>query len=180
MKKFNYFLFVLYLFSIAIVSCDKDDVDVDPFVATQADLDAATTKILEVTGDEFQDFPHNGTTDPGDSTFRIIYANRSSLTGDLPKGTIVTKRTYQATPDGMKGDKLFVTFAMIKREAGFDPDNANWEYVMMPNDGSNDYTMHPNGALPDISSAMRGADVGQCRTCHSGAAAGDFLFVNDK
>lgn len=180
MKKLNYFLAVLYVLSIAFVSCEKDDVDVDTFVATQADLDAATTKILEVTGDEVQDFPHNGTQNPGDSTYRIIYANRSSLTGDLPKGTIVTKSTYQATPDGMKGDKLFVTFAMIKREAGFDSDNANWEYVMMPNDGSNDYSVHPNGTLPDIGSAMRGANVGQCKGCHSGAAEGDFLFVNDK
>ena len=51
---------------------------------------------------------------------------------------------------------------------------------MMPNDGSNDFSMHPNGALPDIDSPMRGADVGQCKSCHSGAAGGDFLFVNDK
>lgn len=179
MKKLNYLMLAVYLFSIAVVSCDEDDGD-DPFIATQDDLDAAITKIREVTGDEFQDFPHNGTQDPGDSTYRIIYANRSSLTGDLPKGTIVTKRTYQADPDGMKTDKLYVTFAMIKRESDYDPDNANWEYVMMPYDANNDYSMHPNGILPAIDSPMRGADLGQCRSCHAGAAGDDFLFVNDK
>jgi hypothetical protein len=57
--------------------------------------------------------------------------------------------------DGSKG-MLQVTFAMIKREEGYYPLGGDFEYVMMPNDGSNDYEVNPNGMLPADGSEMRG------------------------
>ncbi len=76
--------------------------------------------------------------------------------------------------DGSKG-ALQVTFAMIKREPGYFIDGGDWEYVMMPNDGSNDYDMHPNGMLPDEGSDMRG-QMANCASCHAKAGA-SYSFV---
>ena len=181
MKTHKLFLYAMILaaFGLGFAGCSDEDDEDDPFIATQADLDAAMTKILEVNGDEFQDFAHNGTDASSDSTYRVIYANTSGLSGNIPKGTIVAKHTYSATPDGQKGDKLFVTFAMIKREAGYNPDSDDWEFAQMPNDGSHNYSANPHGTLPSTDSPMRGK-LGGCISCHNKAAGGDMLFVNDK
>ena len=75
----------------------------------------------------------------------------------------------------MKTDTLLVSFAMVKREAGFDPTNQDWEYFMIGFDENNDYSVHPFGTLEG---ANRGKLQG-CIDCHTKAGGGDFLWVND-
>ena len=77
--------------------------------------------------------------------------------------------------DGLKTDKLHVSFAMVKREEGYDPANQNREYLMLPFDESIGYSIHPFGMLE---SANRGKLQG-CIDCHTKSGGGDFLFVND-
>ena len=77
--------------------------------------------------------------------------------------------------EGLKTDKLLVSFAMVKREAGYDPGNNDWEYLMIGFDEENDYSTHPFGMLDK---ANRGKLQG-CIDCHAKAGGGDFLWVND-
>jgi mono/diheme cytochrome c family protein len=182
MKTHRLFLYAMILaaFGLGFAGCSDDDDDEDnPFVATQADLDKATIAVENFSGGNFAHGGPNGFT--GDSTVREVYASTSDLSGEVSKGTIVTKHTFKADANGNKTDQLLVTFAMIKREAGYDTDAQNWEYVVMPYDAGTDYSTHPNGTLPGTDSPSRGADVnnGGCKGCHSAAGGGDYRYVND-
>lgn len=174
MKK-NQKLFGLPIVMLALVfsSCSKDD-DPVQFIISQADLDAVSVLIGDYTGGEGAHGGPDGIS--ADSTVRVVYAI-SDLKGAVSGGTIVTKNTFHRGLDGNASDKLYVSFAMVKREAGYYPDGGDWEYSVMPNDGSTDYTAHPNGMLPAAETAMRGK-LTDCASCHSGAGGGDFLFVN--
>lgn len=174
----------LAFFSFAIVSCDDDDDDDNnnsnntPFIASQADLNAATNVFeLNITGKPYGDatVAHNGSTLPPDSTFRDVYSNLANKTDAISKGTIITKHTFLTNPDGSKGD-LAVTFAMIKREAGYYTDGGDWEYVMMPFDANVDYTTMKNGMLPDQSATTMRGQLNMCASCHA-SGGNDYLFV---
>lgn len=176
----NVRLIAAFVISAALVSllssCNKDDDDPVKIEITQEQLDAAVMELkIGQTGD---DFPHGGPVSTGDSTFRDMYGSTKDLSGEITPGTIVAKRTY-GFEDGGRSDQLYVTFAMVKREAGFDSENKDWEYIMMPYDASTDYSKHPNGILPAVGADNRGANVGQCKICHSSAPGGDYLYVND-
>jgi|GEM_PF-855904 hypothetical protein len=182
--KNKFFISLLAVFLIAgVTSCSNDDdddtVEQEPFTATQSDLNAATTEIdIGVTGTPYGEdvtVAHNGQPISPDSTIRDIYATLGSISDDIDVGTVFSKHTYIKNEDGSKGP-LAVTFAMIKHEAGDNPDGGDWEYVVMPNDGSNDYDENPNGKLPPESAEdMRGA-LANCMSCHS-AGGDDYLFV---
>ncbi len=168
-------LFFLIFGAALIISCSDDDDDaVEPFKATQGDLDLVANFIGDFTGGNMAHGGPDGTSP--DSTVREVFASRS-LSGDIPVGTIVTKNTYKRGADGKKTDKLYVSFAMIKREAGYDSDNGNWEYVKIAYDESVDYKTHPYGKLP--SEGENRGKLSSCIGCHSGASGGDYLFVND-
>ena len=107
-----------------------------------------------------------------DSTYRDIYAN-IGMEEAVDVGSVFTKSTYMKNADGSKG-ALQVTFAMIKREPGYYAEGGNFEYVMMPNDGTNDYEVNPNGMLPADGSEMRGM-LANCASCH--AKTSEYLFV---
>ncbi len=185
MRKLNVYLlgFILF-FSIAGCENDEDeDVNVDePFEATQADLDASTTPVdLGVSGTPYgQDVSvaHNGKPISPDSTIRDMFTTMDDISNKIEKGTVVTKHTYMKNPDGSKG-KLAVTFAMIKREADYYPEGGDWEYVVMPNDGSTNYEEHPNGTLPPESATGQRGQLANCASCHSSAGGGNYLFVKN-
>ena len=184
MKKFSiYFLSLMFLFSI--VSCENDDDDnnvEEPYEATQADLDASTTPVdIGVSGTPYGEdvtVAHNGQPISPDSTIRDIYTSLDDISNDIEVGSVVTKRTYLKNPDGTKGN-LAVTFAMIKRETDYYPEGGDWEYVVMPNDGSTDYGAHPNGILPPDSATGQRGQLANCASCHTSAGGGNFLFTKD-
>ncbi len=175
MKKNNLKLIVTVAFfsAILVTGCTKDEVE--PTVAvTQANLDAASNFIKSATGG----FAHGGPAGISpDSTIREIFSDLSGVNGNIPIGSIVTKKTFKKGADGNKTNTLFVTFAMVKREAGYDPANQDWEYIMMPYDNSVDYGAHPFGILP-VEGEMRGK-LNSCIGCHASAGGGDYLFAND-
>ncbi|MCF8309352.1 MAG: cytochrome P460 family protein [Bacteroidales bacterium] len=182
MKKWKIYFLGLLLVGFA-TSCENDDngdnnVE-EPYEATQADLDGSTNPVdLGVTGTPYGEdvtVAHNGQPISPDSTIRDIYTGLGDVSDEIQKGTVFTKHTFMKNPDGTKGE-LAVTFAMIKREADYYPEGGDWEYVVMPNDGSTDYDEHPNGVLPDAESDSRGR-LANCASCHASADGNNFLFT---
>jgi hypothetical protein len=168
------------LAGVFFYQCESDDeVEEDEKVElTQEKLNKATSHLEDFTGQDFDaSIPHGGPDGISiDSTIRAVYGNVDQVGSSIDKGTLITKRTYKKNPDGTKG-QLFVTFAMFKRESGYDSENADWEYVKMPADESIDYDEHPNGLLSH-ESVERGKLDG-CISCHGAASGNDYLFVND-
>lgn len=176
MKKLK--IFATFILSVAFIaffsSCSNNDDEEEQQVVeiTQAQLDAANKAIeLNLTGGGFE---HGGAVSGGDNTYRDIFGSVANVPASIVPGTVITKKTWKATA-GLKTDTLLVSFAMVKREAGFDPANQDWEYFMIPFDENNDYNVHPFGMLDN---ANRGKLQG-CIDCHTKAGSGDFLFVND-
>ena len=163
-----------FLALVALSACTHDNTqDMLEIPVTQSDLDKAINHIKDATGGTFAHGGPDGLT--GDSTIRMVYASAVDISS-LPVGTIITKRTYQVDKDGHKADKLYATFALIKQGAGYNPSGGDLEYVMMPNDGTTDYTTHPNGTLPDAGDTR--GKLSSCMGCHSAAGGGDFVFSN--
>jgi hypothetical protein len=154
--------------------------EVPAFAATQADLNAATyEEDLNITGKEYGEasIPHGGNSGDPDSTYRDAYSNTREMEA-IRVGSVLTKRTYVKNADGSRGP-LLVTFAMIKREAGYWEDGGDWEYVVMPNDGSNNYDENPNGSLPDASMTESRGQIQMCASCHMTAPGNDYSFVRN-
>jgi len=65
---------------------------------------------------------------------------------------------------------------MYRREAGYDPDNANWFWAKYNPDG----TLQANPQGMELAGRVaKGADTG-CIACHQTAPGGDFLFTHDR
>ena len=175
---------VVSVFFLFVTSCNNNSDDPDPsYTLTQTDLNKSTSAVdLDVTGREYGDgvsIPHNGQPVPPENTYRDIYKKNSKKSTDaFGLGTVYTKRTYLKNEDGSKGD-LLVTFAMVKRESGYFSDGGDWEYIMMPNDGSNDYGTNPNGTLPPTSATDMRGQLANCASCHA-QAGNDFLFAESE
>jgi len=167
---------VLLLF---ISACKNNTEEPNPsFSLTQADLNKST-KIQDenVTGTKYGvdvSFAHDGTTSGPDETYRDIFSSIASG-GSIATGTVFTKRTYMKNADGSRGP-LLVTFAMAKRESGYYPNGGDWEYVIMPNDGSNDYNTNPNGALPPTTATSVRGQLDACASCHTYASSSNYIF----
>ncbi|WP_066633565.1 hypothetical protein [Labilibacter marinus] len=179
MKVNNVFKTMAMLLAVTLfVSCsdddDKKDEGPDEIMITQAQLNAATNMLATETGGTFAHGGPDGTT--GSETVRKIYSSVTDLDGTIAPGTIVTKKTYALDGEGNMGN-LYVSFAMVKREPGYDTANKDWEYMKIGFDADNDYDANPFGMLPAEGSADRGKLAG-CIGCHTGAGGGDFLFVN--
>lgn len=160
--------------SFALTNCGSDH-ETEQLNLTQADLDAVSNFIKTATGGSFS---HGGPVGlPPDSTLREVYSTLTSLSGTIDPGTIIAKKSYKIFPDGTRTDTLYVVFAMFKREAGYDTDHKNWEYVMMPYDESVDYETHPYGLLPGTGDNRGKIDF--CIGCHGLAEGDDFLYSND-
>jgi len=100
---------------------------------------------------------------------RRIYTNASDLSrdGEYPEGTLVVKETFthDAAGDFAWPDAMGI-LAMAKREAGFDAEHGDWEYLVLDTDNLD---VLDSGAL------------GTCIGCHSAAdgdAGSDYLFAH--
>lgn len=178
-KLLNITLLICAVLLLFATSC-KNESDPEPmYNMTQADLNKSTqVEDTDVTGTKYGadvSIPHGGQNLTSDDTYRDIYSSVGP-NGEITMGTIFTKRTYIKNADGSKGD-LLVTFAMAKRESGYYTSGGDWEYVMMPNDGSNDYTANPNGTLPAESATEMRGQLANCASCHAKASASDYIFV---
>lgn len=105
----------------------------------------------------------------------------SKATVDGHTGTVVVKRNYG--PAGVEVDEVInnpkghlgAVTVMYRREAGYDPDNADWYWAKYLPDGTLD--KNPKG-MQLAGRVAKGADVG-CIACHSGADGDDYLFVTN-
>lgn len=57
---------------------------------------------------------------------RPVFTSDEEL--QIPQGTIIVKDTYYLNEDGTRGKRWNIT-VMRKREAGYDPEYNDWEYV---------------------------------------------------
>jgi hypothetical protein len=84
-------------------------------------------------------------------------AIRSGPTGTMPVGSVVVKEKWW----NEWASQPSAYAAMVKREAGYDPDNGDWEYVYVQLDGER--------------RVQRGR-INNCIVCHQGAASRDYLY----
>ena len=80
------------------------------------------------------------------------------------QGTVFLKENYQAN-QGKPGEPSSLTL-MIKRQAGFDHQGGDWEYLQ--SDVNGDIIMQGNSQDPQIKSA--------CADCHMNMAERDYIF----
>ena len=151
------------LFACLSTGSDPNPTTVDDFsdYVSWSKVNATT-----VTGDRRGDL---GMAHGGQKGFREIYVNAagkavSAGQADLPypMGTILVKETYKRS-GGQKGDLRGLT-VMIKREAGYDADNDNWEYL-------------------NVSKSLKIKSQGRinlCIKCHSIAFMDDYVFTSNR
>ena len=118
-----------------------------------------------ITGDETGML--GSTVHGGETGFRNVFVNSigepvSTGAADLPYpvGTIVVKETFRPA-DGQPGRLAGVT-VMVKRDAGYDPDHGDWEYL-------------------NLSAGLRIRSAGAlraCYECHIAATASDYIFTD--
>ena len=89
---------------------------------------------------------------------REVFEGRADL--PFPEGSIVVKDTFYLTDEGGIGERWNIT-VMKKREAGYDPDNGDWEYATA-------------GPRKDI--RVRGR-WNLCIDCHLDALSTDYVFT---
>lgn len=161
----------------ANAECEDDSCE---YELSQEALNGATGLASSLTGPQHgMDFAHNGTMDPATTTIRDIFTNDGSVPASdaISPGFVITKHTFAADSLGAKGD-LLVTFAMVKREAGFWEEANDWEYFSFPNnDPEVDFTANPNGVLANA--GVSGVGHTNCWGCHNAAQGNDQLFSND-
>lgn len=78
--------------------------------------------------------------------------------GPLPVGAVVVKEKRW---DHAAAGKPAEYAAMVKREAGYDPDHGDWEYLYV---------------APDRDPRVTRGRVASCIECHRAAPAGDYLY----
>ncbi len=117
-----------------------------------------------ITGDVFGVL---GPAHAGAEGFREVYINKTGKkvsTGredfPYPMGTIIVKESY-TNEDGKKGELTGLT-VMIKRGGLYDPDNGNWEYMMVTPENE----------------VMAQGRVEMCIGCHAEATETDWVFNN--
>ena len=80
--------------------------------------------------------------------------------GTLPEGAVVVKEKHKI--NDLNGKSTFDAYAfMIKRKAGYDPANGDWEYAFV--------TLQPKRTV------TRGR-LAECSKCHAKASEHDYLF----
>jgi hypothetical protein len=108
-----------------------------------------------------------GSAHEGSAGFREVYVNATgeAVSGGAslpyPVGSVIVKESFK-NAGGSKGDLSSVTI-MAKREAGYDPDNGDWEYLMLN---------------PRMKVQAQGRLSG-CISCHL-AADSDFVFTDNR
>ncbi|MEW6735764.1 MAG: cytochrome P460 family protein, partial [Acidobacteriota bacterium] len=77
----------------------------------------------------------------------------------FPQGSIIIKEKLAASND-VSPELLTI---MIKRNKGFNPENGDWEYLVVNGEGT---TIQARGKLAN------------CQTCHQGQQDSDYIFRN--
>lgn len=148
--------------------CDEEN------IKYSQDLWSVLTNTKLVGASARQDAPYKGQAPHG----AVLETITSEATVNGHKGTVVVKRNYGGegvSVDAVKKDPakyLKAVTVMFKREAGYDPDNANWFWAKYKPDGSLD--KNPKG-MQLAGRVMKGADKG-CIACHSAVKDKDYLF----
>ena len=111
-----------------------------------------------------------GSAHQGERGFREVYINdvgkgvsSGGASYPYPQGTVVVKESYKRGSSGGKGDLAALT-VMVKREAGYDPENGDWEYAM---------------ATPAMKIQAQGK-LGMCINCHAAAFDDDYVFTHSR
>jgi hypothetical protein len=152
-----------------------------PF-GTDADADYAAElwaamEDMNLAGDGMlRSFPYEGVA-PHGMMLETLY---TTATLDGHSGDLVIKRNYG--PEGVGTDAvmsdpethLAAVTVMFRREAGYDPDNADWFWVKYLPDGTLD--KNPEG-MRLAGKVGKGMNAG-CIACHSGAGD-DMVFTTD-
>lgn len=148
-----------------MVSAGSPDEDATPASALDGYESWVKVNARPITGDDTGTLGRN--VHQGATGFRDVYVNSVGASvatgetdGDFPVGTILVKNSFE-DDGGSAGDLADIT-VMVKREAGYDPENGDWEYMM-------------------LTSTMRVRSQGvinNCVACHTAAAANDYAFLN--
>jgi hypothetical protein len=151
---------------ISVQSCKDDEEESAPeFVASSSDFSdfRSWTQVATHEGPS----PSLGEAHHGndETVTRTIYVKNNQERGSdgkFPVGTLVVKETKK------DGATIEMT-AMVKRGNNFNPENNDWEWFMLNEDGT---IMTASG------SEMRGAKLmgGMCGACHSQVKSSDFVF----
>jgi len=130
-------------------------------------------------GRAIQAVPYEGQ-HPHGAVLQTLVDEHFTLDGHT--GVLLIKRNYGG--EGISRDKvandpdawLKSVTVMYRREAGYDPDNANWFWAKYKPDGA--LATNPKG-MPLAGRVAKGMDQG-CIACHSGAPGNDLVFNNDR
>ena len=158
--------FALILFAaVMMVSAGSADDDATPVSALDGYESWLKVNAQPITGDDTGTLGRN--VHEGTTGFRDVYVNpvgearvSGDASGEFPVGTILVKNSFEDA-GGSPGDLANVT-VMVKREAGFDPENGDWEYMV-------------------LTSTMRVRSQGVINNCvafHSIVAANDYAFLS--
>jgi hypothetical protein len=164
----NKLIIVSVLLAAVLLACastgsDSNATTVDAFAdyTGWSKVNAAT-----ITGDTTGSLgPAHG----GRSGFREVYVNSAGKPVSdgaaglpYPMGTIVVKETYKDA-GGQKGALKDIT-VMVKREAGYDAINGDWEYLNV----SNTLKIKAQGPIK------------MCINCHASAMVDDYVFTSNR
>lgn len=149
---------------LALIGCQSTPEDATPVSAIESYESWTKVNDQTLTGDETGTLGRR--IHGGETGFREVFANsvgapvaagEASL--PYPEGSVLVKETYQAA-DGEKGELADVT-VMVKREAGYDEINGDWEWIV----------------LNDSLEVQNQGRIDMCANCHAAAADIDFAFT---
>ena len=164
MKKTKFLtIFAAALLLFTLQSCNDDDDPNPELIADDETFESFMTWVMEAEhqGPDPALGPAHGGND--ETVVRTVYVKNGQdrVDGEFPVGTLIVK--HSKNPD----NSVNAFTAMVKRGNDFNPDGGDWEWMFLNADGS---------IATDSGNQKRGADLGQCLTCHSAAAASDYVF----
>jgi len=159
-------LFLVLLLTILLAGCASGSDPNATGVETFADYQSWTRVNSEpITSDTTGSL---GLAHEGTKGIREVYINdtgKAVSTGSAdypyPAGSIIVKEAFTSDGAGNKGALSSIT-VMVKREAGYDAENGDWEYV---------------NVRPDLRVRAQGR-IGMCIKCHGAAVLDDFVFTS--
>jgi len=150
MKRFTIARTILIIGCISLlwISCSYNTPQVPAFNVTQEQLNHATilssAQDTAIVGDPFNAFASDTFTTK--HKLRDLFDN-ISLDKNVTIGTIMARRSYYYPWTQYKRDSLLNVVVMIKREAGYNPQGGDWEYMDIKYNKNTNYIQNPNGML---------------------------------
>lgn len=147
-------------------------------VAYSQDLWKAMQRAGMAGWNAYQAVPYKGQHPHG----AVLQTIDGKLTVKGHTGDFIVKRNYggEGVSEGKvaenPGKWLKAVTVMFRREAGYDPDNANWFWVKFKPDGS----LHTNPKGMKLAGRVAKGMPKGCIACHQGAPGGDYVFNHDR